>query len=120
MPPDKRRFLWAAVKYAVLTVAGFLLFRLCSVLAWRERGYFAVGAEAFALLLPLVYYVCSSVIVGLVQIARQSPEEFQEFCSDVRKEGGNTKPCTYASPHGNFSSSFSSKPAKDRKETPKT
>jgi uncharacterized membrane protein YiaA len=48
--------------YAVLTVAGVLLYKLGAAYALRERGYYAVGGEALALLLPVLYY-CAAVMV---------------------------------------------------------
>lgn len=53
---------WTAAKYALLTVAGVLLYKLGAVYALRERGYFAVGGEALALLLPVLYYCAAATI----------------------------------------------------------
>lgn len=47
---------WAIVKYAALTIAGIMLFREGAARALAYRGYFAVGGEVFALLLPIFYY----------------------------------------------------------------
>ncbi len=53
--------------YAVLTVAGVLLYKLGTAYALRERGYYAVGGEALALLLPVMYYVAAAVIRDIVK-----------------------------------------------------
>ena len=53
---------WAVAWYAFLTVAGVLLYKLGAAYALRERGYYAVGGEALALLLPVFYY-CAAVTV---------------------------------------------------------
>ncbi len=53
--------------YAVLTVAGVLLYKLGAAYALRERGYYAVGGEALALLLPVMYYVAAAVIRDIVK-----------------------------------------------------
>ena len=48
--------------YAVLTVAGVLLYKLGAAYALRERGYYAVGGEVLALLLPVLYYVAAVMV----------------------------------------------------------
>ena len=53
---------WTVAWYAFLTVAGVLLYKLGAAYALRERGYYAVGGEALALLLPVFYY-CAAVTV---------------------------------------------------------
>ena len=40
------------VKYAILTLLGIWLYRLGADYAYAQRGYFAVGGEVLALLLP--------------------------------------------------------------------
>lgn len=57
---------WAVVKYAALTVAGILLFRAGAAHAYTQRGYFAVGGEVFALLLPLFYFVISATVRDII------------------------------------------------------
>lgn len=52
----------AAAWYALLTLAGVLLYKAGAAYALRERGYAAVGGEALALLLPALYYLASAVI----------------------------------------------------------
>ncbi len=54
-------------KYAVLTVSGVLLFRATATYALAERGYQAVGGEAAFLLLPVVYYLVSSLIGDFIK-----------------------------------------------------
>ena len=53
---------WAVAWYVFLAVAGVLLYKLGAAYALRERGYYAVGGEALALLLPVLYY-CAAVMV---------------------------------------------------------
>lgn len=52
----------AIAKYAVLTLAGFLLFRAGQARALAERGYEALGGEVFALFLPVFYWMVSRVV----------------------------------------------------------
>lgn len=47
---------WTIAKYAVLTLAGIILFRAGAAYGLQERGYSAVGGEVFALLLPVIWY----------------------------------------------------------------
>lgn len=49
-------------RYALLTAAGVLLYKLGAAYALRERGYFAVGGEAVFLLLPILYCLAAAVI----------------------------------------------------------
>lgn len=57
---------WTVAKYAALTVAGILLFRAGAAHAYAQRGYFAVGGEVFALLLPLFYFVISATVRDII------------------------------------------------------
>ena len=50
----------AVVKYAILTMCGFLLFRAGQAAAFEQRGYIAYGGECFFLTLPLFYYLIST------------------------------------------------------------
>ena len=43
---------WPILKYAALTLLGFLLFKAAAIQARIDRGYSAVGGEAMFLLLP--------------------------------------------------------------------
>ncbi|MCI9225016.1 MAG: hypothetical protein HFE91_06075 [Acutalibacter sp.] len=52
----------AIVKYAALTLIGFLLFQAGQAHALAERGYEALGGEAFALFLPVLYWVVGRVV----------------------------------------------------------
>lgn len=58
---------WAVARYAFLMVAGILLYKLGAAYALRERGYYAVGGEALALLLPVVYYCAAATIRDIVR-----------------------------------------------------
>lgn len=42
--------------YIFLTAAGFVLFKAGAAYALRQRGYYAIGGEAFALILPVFWY----------------------------------------------------------------
>lgn len=50
------------VWYVFLAFAGVMLYEVGAAYALRERGYFAVGGEALALLLPVFYYVAEAII----------------------------------------------------------
>lgn len=55
------------VRYALLTLAGILLYKVGAAYALRERGYFAVGGEAVAMLLPVLYYLFAKTIRDFVR-----------------------------------------------------
>lgn len=63
-----KRRLWdyiplkVVVKYVVLTLIGFLLFRAGQARALAERGYEALGGEVFALFLPVLYWMVARVV----------------------------------------------------------
>lgn len=40
----------------ISTVASVILYRICSEIAYAERGYFAIGGEVFALALPIIVH----------------------------------------------------------------
>lgn len=52
----------AVAKYAALTLIGFLLFRAGQAHALAERGYEALGGEAFALFLPALYWMVARIV----------------------------------------------------------
>ena len=58
---------WTVAWYALLTVAGILLYKAGAAYAMRERGYFAVGGEALALLLPVFYYAAAKTVGDIVR-----------------------------------------------------
>lgn len=58
---------WTVAWYALLTVAGILLYKAGAAYAMRERGYFAIGGEALALLLPAFYYAAAKTIGDIVR-----------------------------------------------------
>ena len=58
----ERIHLTAIVKYAVLILAGILIFRAGQTHALAERGYEALGGEVFALLLPGLSWMVSRII----------------------------------------------------------
>ncbi len=57
---------WIVAWYTFLTVAGVLLYKQGAACALRERGYPAVGGEALALLLPVLYYYGTTIIWDVV------------------------------------------------------
>lgn len=56
------RLILTVAKYAALTLAGIILFRAGAAYALTERGYSAVGGEAVALLLPVLWYLISQTV----------------------------------------------------------
>ena len=58
---------WTVAWYAFLAVAGVLLYKLGAAYAMRERGYYAVGGEALALLLPVLYYVAAAMVQNIIK-----------------------------------------------------
>lgn len=58
----------AVAKYAALTLVGVLLFRAGQAHALAERGYEALGGEAFALLLPVLYWMVVRVARDILNI----------------------------------------------------
>ena len=61
---------WTVVWYALLSVAGVLLYKAGAAYALRERGYYAIGGEALALLLPVLYYVTATTVRDIVRDVR--------------------------------------------------
>lgn len=62
---------FAVLKYAALTAAGVLLFRLGQGYALAERGYKAIGGEALLLGLPLFWYLTETTIRDTVRDFRK-------------------------------------------------
>lgn len=58
---------WTVAWYVFLTVAGVLLYKLGAAYAMQERGYYAVGGEALALLLPVLYYCAAATVRDIVR-----------------------------------------------------
>ena len=58
---------WAVAWYVFLTAAGVLLYKLGAAYAMQERGYFAVGGEVLALLLPALYYVAKAMVRDIIK-----------------------------------------------------
>ena len=50
------------LKYAALTLLGFILFKMAAKQARHDRGYAAIGGEAFFLFLPVFYYLISKTV----------------------------------------------------------
>jgi len=55
------------VWYTFLTLAGVVLYKVGAACALRERGYYAVGGEALALLLPVLYCVAAAIVRDFVR-----------------------------------------------------
>ena len=62
---------WAVAWYVFLAVAGVLLYKLGAAYALRERGYYAVGGEALALLLPVFYYCAATTVRDIIKDWRE-------------------------------------------------
>ena len=62
---------WTVAWYVFLTVAGVLLYKLGAAYALRERGYHAVGGEALALLLPVLYYCAAATVRDIIEDWRE-------------------------------------------------
>lgn len=58
---------WTVAWYAILTAAGILLYKAGAAYAMRERGYFAIGGEVLALLLPVLYYVTARTVGDIIE-----------------------------------------------------
>lgn len=52
--------------YIVLTLLGVWLYRLGADYAYQQRGYFAVGGEVFALMLPYFYWTITRTLKDCV------------------------------------------------------
>lgn len=63
--------LTVVVKYTVLTLAGFLLFRVGQTHALAERGYEALGGEVFALFLPGFYWMVARIVRDILSIRKE-------------------------------------------------
>lgn len=61
----------AVAKYAALTLTGYLLFRAGQARALVERGYEALGGEAFALFLPVLYWMVSRTVRDMLNARRK-------------------------------------------------
>ena len=64
------RLILSVAKYSGLTLAGIILFRAGAAYALTVRGYSAVGGEAFALLLPVLYPLISAVVRDYIEDAK--------------------------------------------------
>ena len=50
------------LKYAALTLLGFILFKMAAAQARIDRGYSAIGGEVMFLFLPVFYYLISKTV----------------------------------------------------------
>ena len=60
-PWYERAEVWTVAKYAVLTLAGIMLFRAGQARGLIDRGYAAIGGEVFTLFLPAYYFIISKL-----------------------------------------------------------
>lgn len=75
--PKKRRLrdsipVAAVVKYATLTIVGVILFCSGQARALAERGHKAIGGEGFALFLPVLYWMVSSIVKDVLNARKGS------------------------------------------------
>ena len=70
----KRKKTWkdTLVKYILLTIAGFILFRIGSEVAYAERGYKAIGGEG------LFYLIISRTVQDFVLDLRELKKDEQQ------------------------------------------
>lgn len=73
---------WTVAKYMFLTACGFVLYRAGAACALAERGYIAVGGEAFFLFLPLFYLAFSALIRDTIRDAKAFRAARKEGCED--------------------------------------
>jgi len=57
-----------AIKFLLYIIAAILLFKLGQAMAFRERGYHAVGGEMFILFLPVLVPLIKQTIKDLKDI----------------------------------------------------
>lgn len=79
MNNETRRTLRTTAKYIFLTAVGIALFKLAAVYATAERGYHAVGGEYLILLLPIFYWLLTSM-------AKDMFREYAEIYAEWRAE----------------------------------
>ena len=60
-PWYERAEVWTVAKYAVLTLAGIMLFQAGQARALIDCGYAAIGGEVFTLFLPAYYFIISKL-----------------------------------------------------------
>ncbi len=58
---------WSVTWYTFLMLAGVALYKAGVAYAQWERGYYAVGGEALALLLPVLCYVTMKIVWEIVR-----------------------------------------------------
>lgn len=61
------------LKYLALTLLGFLLFKMAAKQARFDRGYAAIGGEAFFLFLPVFYYLISKTVRDWLDDLKKKP-----------------------------------------------
>ena len=61
------------LKYLALTLLGLLLFKMAAKQARFDRGYAAIGGEAFFLFLPVFYYLISKTVRYWLDDQKKNP-----------------------------------------------
>lgn len=77
-----------AIKYAILTVCGAILFFFVNRAANTERPAASIGGEAFFLILPLMWWIVERTVKDLIG-------EFKREWSEIKAEresGGEDSP----------------------------
>lgn len=74
-------------KYTGLTLAGIILFRAGAAYALTKRGYSAVGGEAVALLLPVLWYLISQTVRASSQTRKTA------ICRIIRRTTNHEETC---------------------------
>lgn len=71
---EKRQRTRVILKYAALSVLGMVLYFVGTKIAYVERGYFAMGGETLVLLLPVFYYIVSTMVHDVIAEYRKSKD----------------------------------------------
>lgn len=71
-----------AIKYAILTVCGVILFITVNRAANAERSAASVGGEAFFLILPLMWWIVERTVKDLLT-------EYKRMWLEIKSERGN-------------------------------
>lgn len=61
------------LKYAALTLLGFIMFKIGAAQARIDRGYSAIGGEGLFLFLPVIYYLISKTVRDWLDDLKKKP-----------------------------------------------
>ena len=70
----RRQRIQVILKYAILSVLGIVLYFAGRKIAYMERGYFAMGGETLVFLLPVFYYIVSTMARDAIAEFRKSKD----------------------------------------------